>query len=57
MNILKMKLISRKEQEIMDDKIIIQTFVNAIKSGKLTLDDVPTDYKVQVKETIDKEEA
>ena len=41
----------------MNELIIIQTFVNAIKSGKLTLDDVPTDYKVQVKETIDKEEA
>ena len=52
MNILKMKLISRKEQEIMDDKIIIQTFVNAIKSGKLTLDDVPTNYKAQVTEVI-----
>ena len=32
----------------MNELIIIQTFVNAIKSGKLTLDDVPTDYKVQV---------
>jgi len=32
----------------MDDKVIIQTFVNAIKSGKLTLNDVPTTYKVQV---------
>ena len=35
----------------MNELIIIQAFVNAIKSGKLTLDDVPTDYKVQV-ETI-----
>jgi len=32
----------------MDVKIIIQTFVNAIKSGKLTLENVPTDYKAQV---------
>ena len=39
----------------MDDKIIIQTFVNAIKSGKLTLDDVPTDYKVQVEEKLNEQ--
>ena len=30
---------------------------NAIKLGKLTLDDVPTDYKVQVKEILDNEGA
>ena len=35
----------------MNELIIIQAFVNAIKSGKLTINDVPTDYKVQV-ETI-----
>jgi hypothetical protein len=36
----------------MNELIIIQTFVNAIKSGKLTLDDVPTNYKAQVTEAI-----
>ena len=41
----------------MDNKIIIQTFVNAIKSGKLTLENVPTDYKVQVQEILDNEGA
>jgi len=41
----------------MDVKIIIQTFVNAIKSGKLTLENVPTDYKVQVEEILNNEEA
>ena len=40
----------------MNELIIIQTFVNAIKSGKLTLDDVPTDYKVQVEEKLNEQE-
>ena len=39
----------------MNELIIIQTFVNAIKSGKLTLDDVPTDYKVQVEEKLNEQ--
>ena len=41
----------------MNELIIIQTFVNAIKSGKLTLDDVPTDYKMQVQTVLDNEQA
>ena len=36
----------------MNELIIIQAFVNAIKSGKLTLDDVPEIYKAQVTEAI-----
>ncbi len=36
----------------MDEKLIIDLFIAKIKSGKLTLDDVPEIYKAQVTEAI-----
>jgi len=36
----------------MDDKLIIETFVKAIKNGRMTLESVPVAYKEKVKEAM-----
>jgi hypothetical protein len=34
----------------MDEKVIIQTIIEQIKRGELTLDQVPTQWRVKVEE-------
>ena len=36
----------------MDDKLIIEAFVKAIKNGSMTLESVPSAYKEKVKEAM-----
>ena len=36
----------------MDEKLTIDALIEGVKNGKLTLDDVPTNYKAQVTEVI-----
>ena len=36
----------------MDEKLIIDLFVAKIKAGKLTIDDVPAEYRAKVAELL-----
>jgi len=38
----------------MDEKVIIQTIIDKIKRGELTLDQVPTQWRVKVQDQLDK---
>lgn len=33
--------------------IVIQTYINLVKSGKITIDDIPDRYKEKVKEQME----
>ena len=34
--------------------IVIQTYINLVKSGKITIDDIPDRYKEKVKEELER---
>lgn len=34
--------------------IVIQTYINLVKSGKITIDDIPDRYKEKVKEQLER---